>query len=200
MYDGRVPKLWMDQSYPSMKPLAGYVADLIERCRMMADWVAHGPPPVFWLSGFYFTHAFLTGVKQNYARKHRIPIDTIGFDYACLPGAAADYTAPPADGAYVAGMFVEGARWDAAAGQLDESLPKVRVCAVGLCVHTCVGGRGGAGGSQEGRSMLGWGRKGVVVEAQRRGDGPIGVNLGCRFMQYMYGCIPGCGGCGEGGG
>jgi hypothetical protein len=26
-----------------------------------------------------------TGVKQNFARKHRIPIDTITFNYRCLP-------------------------------------------------------------------------------------------------------------------
>ncbi len=95
MYDGRVPNLWMDKSYPSLKPLAAYVADLIERCRMMSDWVARGPPPVFWISGFYFTHAFLTGVKQNYARRRRIPIDTITFNYACLPGHAENYQVQP---------------------------------------------------------------------------------------------------------
>ena len=125
MYDGRVPALWMAQSYPSLKPLASYVSDLIERCRMMNDWVARGPPQAFWISGFYFTHAFLTGVKQNYARKHRIPIDTITFNYRCMEGAAADYTTPPEDGAYVTGMFAEGARWDYSTGQLEESLPKV---------------------------------------------------------------------------
>lgn len=132
MYDGRVPQLWMDKSYPMLKPLASYVADLIERCRMMSDWVERGPPAVFWISGFYFTHAFLTGVKQNYARKHRIPIDTITFNYACMPGHAADYSSPPEDGALIHGMFVEGARWDAEAGRLEESLPKVLFSAAPL--------------------------------------------------------------------
>ncbi|KAL6759980.1 dynein heavy chain 6 [Haematococcus lacustris] len=124
MYDAKVPALWMAQSYPSMKPLGSYVADLIERINMYNAWLAHGPPTVFWISGFNFTHAFLTGVKQNFARKYRIPIDTITFNYKCLP-ADATCTTPPEDGAYINGMFVEGARWDAASMQLAESLPKV---------------------------------------------------------------------------
>ena len=38
-----------------------------------------------------------------------------------------EYTLAPPDGAYVNGMFVEGARWDADAMILAESLPKVRL-------------------------------------------------------------------------
>ncbi|KAL0050690.1 hypothetical protein WJX82_005287 [Trebouxia sp. C0006] len=132
MYDGRVPSLWMAKSYPSMKPLGSYVTDLIERLNMLSRWIEHGPPAVFWISGFYFTHAFLTGVKQNFARRHKVPIDTVVFDYVCMPPG--EQTSPPSDGAYISGMYVEGARWDPETMMLAESLPKV-LCSAAPIIH-----------------------------------------------------------------
>jgi dynein heavy chain len=31
MYDGKVPAMWLGKSYPSLKPLAAYIANLKER-------------------------------------------------------------------------------------------------------------------------------------------------------------------------
>lgn len=47
-------------------------------------------------------------------------IDKLDFDFAPMARALADITDPPKDGAYVRGLFLEGAKWDEEKQQLCE--------------------------------------------------------------------------------
>nr|CAH7751153.1 unnamed protein product [Callosobruchus chinensis] len=121
---GKVPTTWLNKSYPSLKPLGSYVTDLITRLKFFQDWIDGGTPNVFWISGFYFTQSFLTGVLQNFSRKQKLPIDWIHFEYYITefesePDACPDY------GVFCKGLFLEGARWDRNLRMLNESLPKI---------------------------------------------------------------------------
>ncbi|CAG9584340.1 unnamed protein product [Danaus chrysippus] len=138
---GIVPEAWMSKSYPSMKPLGSYVADFLARLKFLQDWIDEGPPTVFWLSGFYFTQSFLTGVLQNYSRHNRIPIDQVHFEFT-ITSMESECEEEPSFGVYckqnqlvdkkdqehsvfVWGLFLEGARWNRETMELDESYPKI---------------------------------------------------------------------------
>jgi dynein heavy chain len=125
IFDNQVPEAWASKAYPSLKPLSSWVLDLLERIKFINDWIDKGPPPVYWISGFFFPQAFLTGTLQNYARKNKIAIDTVQWNFNVLDTKTfANTTEPPEDGCYVSGYFLEGARWDYDAHQLAESRPK----------------------------------------------------------------------------
>ena len=67
-YTQRVPDAWESVAYPSLKPLSAWVSELTQRCEFMIDWVDNGTPLKYWVSGFFFPQAFLTGNLQNYGK------------------------------------------------------------------------------------------------------------------------------------
>ena len=73
---------------------------------------------------YALVQAFMTGAKQNYARKFRIPIDQIDFDFEIMDRHG-DCQAPPQDGIYCRGLFLEGCKWDSNKHVLAESETKV---------------------------------------------------------------------------
>ncbi|XP_023368810.1 dynein heavy chain 1, axonemal [Otolemur garnettii] len=124
LYNNTVPELWNAKAYPSLKPLSSWVMDLLQRLDFLETWIEGGIPAVFWISGFFFPQAFLTGTLQNFARKSVISIDTISFDFKVMSQAPSELEERPTEGCYIHGLFLEGARWDSAAFQLAESRPK----------------------------------------------------------------------------
>jgi len=126
-----LPSVWKAVSYPSKKTLLSYVEDLASRIAMLEQWIeSEKAPSVFWLSGFFFTHSLLTGVRQNFARKSKVPIDKVTFAFDVLkPEAVRELEAKgdfkPEDGCYIRGLFLEGAGWNEKHACLQEQAAKV---------------------------------------------------------------------------
>ena len=114
------------------------MSDLLERLAVMQKWLDSEPPIVFWLSGFFFTTAFLTGCKQNFSRKFTIPIDAIDFDFEFFSDKGCDACqVRPEDGAYCHGLFFDGAKWDTERNVLTDPEPKVLFSAPVIWMKPC---------------------------------------------------------------
>jgi dynein heavy chain len=124
IFINQVPVAWAAKAYPSLKPLSAWVVDLMARCDFIQKWIDTGIPIVFWISGFFFPQAFLTGTLQNFARKYVVSIDVLAFDFKMIDTRWEDIHTKPSDGCYIRGLYLEGARWDPTRRVLAESRPK----------------------------------------------------------------------------
>lgn len=128
MFDQKVPVPWTKKAYPSLKPLGPWNKDLLMRLDFMSQWITHGTPSSFWISGFFFPQGFLTAILQNFARKYQFPIDTVSFSFgmteALSDGTDERLRPKPEDGCYIYGLFLEGARWSEKENTLIDPKPK----------------------------------------------------------------------------
>ena len=84
----------------------------MKRIVFYQDWVDNDKPVTFWISGFYFTQSFLTGIRQNYARSRKIAIDLLGYDFQVYKNGDELTCERPDSGALVTGLYLEGCKWD----------------------------------------------------------------------------------------
>lgn len=94
----KVPPNWNKWAYPSLKPLASWYEDLVERINFFKVWLEKDQMPSYWVSSFFFPQGFMTAVLQTYARKEIIPIDELVFQTKMLDKDPAEITEIPENG------------------------------------------------------------------------------------------------------
>ncbi|XP_048881302.1 dynein axonemal heavy chain 11 isoform X2 [Brienomyrus brachyistius] len=120
-----VPESWTKLAYPSTSTLAQWFKDLLSRCQELDIWTQDLTlPPVVWLSGFFNPQSFLTAVMQSIARKNAWPLETVRLTVDVTKKFKDDYGHPPREGAYIHGLYMEGARWDMQNAMVTDALPK----------------------------------------------------------------------------
>lgn len=118
----KVPDSWTRRAYPSLAGLSAWFADLLLRIRELESWVSDfNMPACIWLAGFFNPQSFLTAIMQSMARKNEWPLDKMCLQCDVSKKNREDFSSPPREGAYVHGLFMEGARWDVQSGLIQEA-------------------------------------------------------------------------------
>ncbi|MBN3282111.1 DYH17 protein, partial [Polyodon spathula] len=122
MFFDTVPESWTKRAYPSLQGMGGWFADLLIRIKELESWTTDfSLPNAVWLPGFFNPQSFLTAIMQSMARKNEWPLDKMCLAVEVTKKNREDMTAPPREGAYIHGLFMEGARWDIPSGVIAEA-------------------------------------------------------------------------------
>uniref|UniRef100_A0A803V8E2 Dynein axonemal heavy chain 17 n=1 Tax=Ficedula albicollis TaxID=59894 RepID=A0A803V8E2_FICAL len=122
LFLGTVPESWLKRSYPSTASLGSWFADLLARISELEAWTRDfSLPCTLWLGGFFNPQAMLTAVMQTAARRNKWPLDTMTLQCDVTKKSREDFASAPREGAYVHGLFMEGARWDVQAGSIADA-------------------------------------------------------------------------------
>merc|ERR1711988_425460 len=125
MYNGfliqKVPAIIENVPYPCLKPLNSWMVDFDLRMKFMTSWLKDGPPTSYWVPAFYFPQGFMTASMQVYARKTKIPIDTLNFWTEPSKTTDASAAEMPENGVNVHGFFIQGCGWSLDQCEMVES-------------------------------------------------------------------------------
>jgi dynein heavy chain len=125
MYDAKVPSVWQKISWKS-STLGFWFTELLERDAQFRSWIFEERPNVFWMTGFFNPQGFLTAMRQEVTRAHKgWALDSAVLHNEVIRQYKSDITAPPAEGVYIHGLFLDGAGWDRRNCKLVEAPNKV---------------------------------------------------------------------------
>jgi len=105
-----------------MLGLGAWFADLLLRIKDLEDWTGDfNLPNTVWLGGLFNPQSFLTAVMQQMSRKNEWPLDKMCLQCDVTKKNKEDFNTPPREGAYINGLYMEGARWDVQGSSVAES-------------------------------------------------------------------------------
>merc|ERR1711908_111844 len=120
------PPKWEKLAWASRASLGVWLVDMLGRYNQLLSWTGDlAQPKVSWISGFFNAQAFTTAVMQVACRKNDWPLNrvitTVDVTKKMTPEEVETVSR---DGAYVYGLFMEGARWDMQTGSIEDAFMK----------------------------------------------------------------------------
>ena len=122
LFFDQVPPSWTKRAYASLNGLSAWYTDLLLRIKELESWTSDfNLPASVWLSGFFNPQSFLTAIMQSTARKNELPLDKMCLVSEVTKKNKEEMGMAPREGAYIHGLYMEGARWDINLGTIAES-------------------------------------------------------------------------------
>eukprot|EP00826_Nyctotherus_ovalis_P015605 TRINITY_DN14453_c0_g1_i1.p1 TRINITY_DN14453_c0_g1~~TRINITY_DN14453_c0_g1_i1.p1 ORF type:complete len:190 (-),score=21.45 TRINITY_DN14453_c0_g1_i1:151-720(-) len=121
-----VPSVWCNQICVNSKPLYSWIKDIKRRAEFLKNWIDESYPTEYLPGLFSNPRHFLSALKLNHARKKKLPVDTVVFEYKFT-----DNPIRSDKGKYLSGLLIEGAKWQSAciaeleAGSTIAQMPSV---------------------------------------------------------------------------
>jgi dynein heavy chain len=140
LYTEKLPKWWVMLGFPSTRPLRSWRANLQDRCMQLDDWIGDplNIPKVTDVARLFNPQSFLTAIKQICCQTQGLELDKLQVYTDVTKKEPKQVDSHAKEGAFVQGMFLEGARWDMASNSMEDSKPKEM--AVAMPVIICKAG------------------------------------------------------------
>lgn len=126
LYLGRVPASWARLAYPSQRSLPSWMDNLIARAGQLQSWVEEPAsiPIVVQITYLFNPQSFLTAIMQKTAQKQKLELDKLVIATDVTRKTVEQTDTRARDGAYIYGLYMEGARWNWTSGLMEECLPR----------------------------------------------------------------------------
>lgn len=125
----RVPPTWAKMAYPSLKGLGTWINNLMDRAGQLQNWTEEPTqiPNVTNVSFMFNPQSFLTAIMQKTAQMQKLELDKLGIFTEVTRKTVEQTEQKARDGAFVTGLYLEGARWNWQGGIIEESEPREMV-------------------------------------------------------------------------
>lgn len=128
LFNGQLPVAWAKMTAATEKKLGSWILWFEKRFTQYESWVRNGEPTVMWLSGLHIPETFTAALVQTACREKGWPLEKGALYTEVTKHVAPNtITEKPAHGAYIQGLYLEGAAWDLTTSRLVRQTPKVLV-------------------------------------------------------------------------
>ena len=128
LFNGQLPAAWAKMTAATEKKLGSWILWFERRFAQYARWTEEGEPAVMWLSGLHIPETYTAALVQTACRDKGWPLDkSTLYTEVTRHADASDVPGKLEHGAYIEGLYLEGASWDVERSILKRQEPKVLV-------------------------------------------------------------------------